>query len=420
VRLDQVQIASFTVVSDQEIDFNIPATATDPFAPSQQFPNIMAVDVVSDSGNSNVTHLTVVGSVDLTAGCGTGATPQPSSVAIDDQRDIALVTNPGCSVAGTNGTTAITNAGTVSIIDIKPLNADGTVNTAYGTVIRTVPVGITPTAIAVIPRLGYAAVTNQGNSASPGGTVSVIDYHVADSPDAVAATPTKLADVQVGTSPSGIAIDQDTGVIVVANTGDNTVSTIDLTVLQESPAGKLTATRIAVDSTPIAVAIDPARQIAVVTTLQSNGLGQTSFGALDIIDLSVVPFTKNSSKTISGLTAIPTGLVFDPAAKPSVFYATSSLANAVYAFNPDTGQATAIPVGENPTSIAYNPNSGELLTVNNRSNTISVVDTQTFRTVANLGVGSQSEFAAAIHPRTNIAVIADQANNRVLLLPLPK
>jgi DNA-binding beta-propeller fold protein YncE len=77
-------------------------------------------------------------------------------------------------------------------------------------------------------------------------------------------------------------------------------------------------------------------------------------------------------------------------------------------------------VGQGPTSIAYNPNSGELLTVNARNNTISVVDTQTFRTRATLGIGSQAQFAAAIHSRTNLAVIADQTNNRVLLFPLPK
>lgn len=411
LRLDQVPLptASFTVVNDQEIDFNIPATAVDPFAPSQQFPKIMAVDVVGNTGNSNVTHLTVVGSVDLTAAnCGAGKTPQPSAVAIDEQRDIALVTNPGCAVAGTNGTTAITNAGTLSIVDINPLNG------SYGRVISTVAVGVTPTGIAVIPRLGLAAVTNQG-----GGTVSVIDYHVDQKPDAVAATPTKIADVTVGTAPSGIAIDQGRAIIVVANTGDNTVSTIDLTVLQQSPtAGKLTANRVAVDSTPMAVAIDPARQIAVVTALQYNGIGQGTYGVLDVIDLSIAVPVKNSTKTISGLAALPTGLAFDPVV--ALFYATSSLSNAVYAFNPDTGGTSQIRVGANPTSIAYNPDSGELLTVNSKSNTISVVDTQTFQTVASLGIGSQSQFAAAIHSRTNLAVIADQANNRVLLLPLPK
>ena len=61
-----------------------------------------------------------------------------------------------------------------------------------------------------------------------------------------------------------------------------------------------------------------------------------------------------------------------------------------------------------------------ILTVNSLSNTISIVDSQTFSTKATLGIGGASNFAAAIQTFTNLAVIADQANNRVLLFPLPK
>ena len=57
--------------------------------------------------------------------------------------------------------------------------------------------------------------------------------------------------------------------------------------------------------------------------------------------------------------------------------------------------------------------------MNALSNTVSIVDSQTFKTRATLGISGSSQFAAAIHPLTNLAVIADQANNRVLLLPLP-
>jgi DNA-binding beta-propeller fold protein YncE len=415
VRLDQMAISTFTVLNDKEIDFSVPATPEFPGGPSQQFPRVFALDVVADAGHSNVTDFSIVGTLDL-SGCGTTdptLKPTPSAVAIDEQRDVALVTNPGCAVAGKNGTTVITNAGTVSIVGVNatipdPNNPGQTLpNPNYGKLLATIPVGVTPTGVAVIPRLGYAAVTNQG-----GGTVTVLDIHDPKNPS-------KVADVTVGTAPSGVAIDQDTGVIIVANTGDNTVSTIDLTVLQKTPAGTLTANRVAVDAVPMAVAVDPARQIAVVTALQFTGIGSTTFGVLDVIDLSVATPIKSSTKTLSGLTAIPTGLAFD-AVTPGLFYATSSFANAVYAFNPDTGQTSQIRVGVNPTSIAYNPNTGTLLTVNSSSNTISVVDSQTFRTRATLGIGSQSQFAAAIHSRTNLAVIADQTNNRLLLLPLPK
>ena len=67
---------------------------------------------------------------------------------------------------------------------------------------------------------------------------------------------------------------------------------------------------------------------------------------------------------------------------------------------------TAAPVGINPTSLAVNPNTGTLLTVNSLNNTISVLDTQTLKTRATLGIPGSTQFAAAIHPLTNMAVIA--------------
>src|SRR5258707_3493192 len=122
----------------------------------------------------------------------------------------------------------------------------------------------------------------------------------------------------------------------------------------------------------------------------------------------------------SFLSATPTGIVFDPAVSPALFYAVSTQGNVITAFNPDSGGTQTIKVGINPNAIAYNFQAGTVLTVNSLSNTISVVDSQTFATKATLGIGSTSKFAAAIQTFTNLAVIADQANNRVILFPLPK
>ena len=130
--------------------------------------------------------------------------------------------------------------------------------------------------------------------------------------------------------------------------------------------------------------------------------------------------------------ATPTGIVYDPAGgpvatnangtlsqPPGVFYVTGSQTNSVYVFNPTSGSATPAAVGINPTSLAVNPNTGTLLTVNSLNNTISVLDTQTLKTRATLGIPGSTQFAAAIHPLTNMAVIADTANNRLLIVPLP-
>jgi DNA-binding beta-propeller fold protein YncE len=113
--------------------------------------------------------------------------------------------------------------------------------------------------------------------------------------------------------------------------------------------------------------------------------------------------------------------VLDPSVSPAVFYITSSQGNAILSYNPDTASAPPTQVGVNPTSLAFNFETGAILTVNTLSNTMSIVDTLTspFKTTETLGLSGSPQFAAAIHPRTNLAVITDQAHNRVLLFPMP-
>jgi DNA-binding beta-propeller fold protein YncE len=211
---------------------------------------------------------------------------------------------------------------------------------------------------------------------------------------------------------------------VIANSGDGTVSTLDLTPLTASPIGKLTTGLAAVDTDPIAVAIDPdrgtnGRGLAVVTCQQLNGAAAGT-GAFDAVDIGGTNPSKLTSGSVFGVQSTPTGIVFDPSVSPALFYAVSTQGNQITSFNPDTSQTVPIKVGINPTSIAYNFQTGTMLTVNALSNSISIVDPQTFRTKATLGIGGASRFSAAIHTFTNLAVIADQANNRVLLFPLPK
>ncbi len=405
VRLDGVALPSgVTFVSSQELDVTIPVSIPDPSAPSGTLdilkgPRHFALDVVSAGVGSNVMDFTVVEEVPLPACSGTAAAP--GGVAIDEVHNLALVTNTGCHQ--------------VSVISLDPANS-------FGAILKAIQTGGTPTGVAVLPRLaitgqaagasGVAVVTN--NSAN---TVSILDL-------ASLTQVTGVTDIAVGTAPSGVAINQETNLAVIANTGSNTVSTIDLTPLTASPIGTLAPSTVAVDQNPIAVAIDPdrgtnGRGLAVVTCLVLNGAAAAS-GALDGVDIGGATPVKLSSASISGIQSTPTGVVFDPAVSPALFYVTSTQGNQITAFNPDTNQTVGIKVGINPTAIAYNFQTGTMLTVNALSNSISIVDSQTFRTKATLGIGGTSRFSAAIHTFTNLAVIADQANNRVLLFPLPK
>ena len=405
VRLDGVPLpGGVTFVSSEELDVTIPVTMPNPGGPNPigilTGPRHFALDVVNNAGvGSNVMDFTVVEEIPIAACSGTAAAP--GGVAIDELHNIALVTNTACHQ--------------VSAISLDPANN-------FGTVLKAIQTGGTPTGVAVLPRLaitgqaagtsGVAVVTN--NSAN---TVTILDL-------ASLAPVTGVTDIGVGTAPSGVAINQETNLAVIANSGSNTVSTLDLTPLTASPIGTLSPTTVAVNQNPIAVAIDPdrgtnGRGLAVVTTLQLNGAA-APFGALDAVDIGGTVPVKLIAASISGIQSTPTGIVFDPAVSPALFYATSTQGNQIITFNPDTGGASTIKVGINPTSVAYNFQSGTILTVNALSNSISIVDSQTFRTKATLGIGGTSRFSTAIHTLTNLAVIADQANNRVLLFPVPK
>jgi DNA-binding beta-propeller fold protein YncE len=391
VRLDGTALTTVTVASNTEIDATIPTTFLN-------VPRRYALDVVVGGVGSNATDFTVLQTVDLTPSCAAGSTPNPAGVAIDTTRNIAAVSNNGC--------------GSISLVDLTPGAATPLKNT--------IAVGTSPVGIDVIPRLGYAVVANQG-----AGTASIVNMDAG----------TLVSSPGTGTTPTGVAIDQYSGLAIVANTGSNSISSIDLTSITSTTTTP-TVNTLGIDQQPIAIAIDPNRAacgssstgvgVAVVTALQI-GSG-SSVGALDTIDISSAIPVKCTSVTAATVTSTPTGIVFDPAGNgtpatsgttPGIFYATGSQGNVIYSFNPDTGSAVPANVGINPTSLAVNYNTGTLLTVNSVSNTISVLDTQTLKTRTTLGVGSTGQFAAAIHPLTNMAVIADQANNRLLIMPLP-
>ncbi|GAC1667213.1 MAG: hypothetical protein NVS9B4_23040 [Candidatus Acidiferrum sp.] len=70
--------------------------------------------------------------------------------------------------------------------------------------------------------------------------------------------------------------------------------------------------------------------------------------------------------------------------------------------------------------MAFNPQTGAILTIN-ASNTVSIVDTLSgrFKTRSTFGITGSPQFGVAIDQLTNLAVIVDQANNRVLIFPMP-
>jgi DNA-binding beta-propeller fold protein YncE len=358
------------------------------------------LDVISGGVQSNSTDFIVITAVDMTTACSPGP-PTPSSVAIADQlangpfSPIAVVSNSGCN--------------NISTIDINP--ASGT----FGTILHSIPIGAKPQGVAVSAHLGMAVVANNG-----AGTASIVN---------LLTNAEAVPDVAVGTSPIGVAINEATGVALVANFGSNTVSQINLGLLfGSSPPTSLTAATIGGVQQPIAVAVDPDRGtnnqgLAVVTGLQLIS-GSVFTGALYPVDIGLASPTLSTVVSIGSVSSTPTGIVFNPAVvtgtqNPGLFYVNSSGGNTITSFNPDNGQPGPTSVGINPTALAVNPQTGAILTSNFAGKSTSIVDTVfSPKTVQTLGLPGSTQFGVAIDQFTNLAVIVDQAHNRVLLFPM--
>jgi DNA-binding beta-propeller fold protein YncE len=414
VRLDGTAIPPSDVqfVSNREVIATIPASYL-------SFPHRYALDAVNGSGvQSNSTDFFVIQAVDLSQVCsgagGVATNTNPSSVAIADQlvngpfSPIAIVTNSGCN--------------NISVIDINPTVAVSGVtqqNPNFGKILNSIAVGATPQGIAISQPFGLAVVANNGD-----GTVSVVN---------LLTNSLAVPDVGTGTNPTGVAINDATGAAIVTNPGSNTVTELNLGLLFGSSAvTTLAGTPVSIGGfqLPTAVAIDPDRGtnnqgLAVVTELELES-GAAPQGALGSIDIGATTPTLSTTAATGSVTAPTTGIVFDPTvitgtANNGVFYASSSGGNVISSFNPDSGAAITVNVGINPTALAINPETGAILTTNLAGKTTSLVDTTSnpLKTVKTIGLPGSAQFGVAIDQFTNLAVIVDQANNRLLIFPMP-
>jgi YVTN family beta-propeller protein len=342
-----------------------------------------ALDVADSSGNvTNAEEFTVEQSVDVSA-C--GLNPQPAGVAIDPKQNIAAVTLFGC-------------------------NSVALINMATGTG-SSVSVGPNPIGVAVLPRLHLAVVANNGGA----GTASIVDELAHSVTQTVAA----------GTGPIGAAADQATGKVAIANSVANTVSVID------AVTGGVTS--VSTGQRPVAVAYNYVNHQLAVAVSSGNSVGIS---------------TNGSSVSQAFNINAPTSLVYDPVPTDcgsinngtttnttGCFIANSSTGNEAEVIDPVSSVQTVFRIGINPTAIAYNFLTSTLVSTNTASHTITVADflAQKIRAVislpptpaANTGLAlslafsGSLQYAVDVHPLTNIAVIADTANGRVLFVPLP-
>ena len=250
----------------------------------------------------------------------------------------------------------------------------------------TIPVGTSPQGVAILSRTGRAVITNFSSN-----NASLLDL----------ATNTVTSTVTTGTGPLGVAINPNDGQAYVANTAANTLS-----IFPADTGG--TPNTTTVDQRPTAIAIDPVRNQALVTHTTQN---------------SIVLLALPGGSLINRVTGfqLPNAVTFDP--DSDRYLVAAALSNNMFLVNPVNLGSTSVRLGINPTSLAHNRHSSTVVSTNNASNTMSVVE---YRSPTNvrvrevLSVMASPTFAVEIHPRTNVAIVVDQNNNRVLLIPLPR
>jgi DNA-binding beta-propeller fold protein YncE len=361
VRLDGIHLTT-TFVSSRQLIASV-------LSPQLSSARRFALDVQNPDGTvSNASDFTVTQSVDVSTACSTP--PLPAGVAIDPVQDTA-----GLAVVSLSGCDA------VALIDLS---------TGAGS---TVKVGTNPSGVAVLPRLHKAVVANNGSN-----NASVVDYGQTGN------APT----FTTGSGSMGVAADQDTGEAAVANSVANTV-----TILNAATGG---TSSISTGQRPIAVAFDYQTHQVAVAADASNSVG-----------IATAP---SGSLTTSFSISVPLSVAYDAASND--FLAASSTNNSVTIYDPTAQQQVGfLRVGINPTAIAFNYLTGTLISTNTGSHTITVADilSKRIRAVMTLppppvdstiGLSGALQFAVDIHPLTNLAVIADTANGRVLLVPMPR
>jgi len=354
---------------------------------------------VSNGGSAvtNVSYLTVVQPVTV------GNTPV--GVAVDTDRDLAVVTNSG--------------SGNISLVSLAAFAPEFPESLGpVGVVGLPVTVGTMPEGVAVSPRLGLAVVANNGSNNAT--VVDLTGVHI----------PITGATCSTGcTNATGVAINQDTGIAAVTNTNSSQngnpgingeVSFFALTTVQSAPGS------VIVDQDPIAAAVDPGLNLAAIATASSSS-------AVDFANTTTGAFV---GRAAGGTLQNPSGIVFDPVNQ--IFLVANSLLNNIVFIDPNTFIQTSARVGINPTSLDYNFQASTLVTVNASSHILSVLDYvcppnvilpacsgPRVRDVLGIGGVQSSTFvlgpnAIAIDPKLNLGALVDPDNNRVLLVPLPR
>jgi YVTN family beta-propeller protein len=300
-------------------------------------------------------------------------TPPTSQVGDGTQ---ALATDPS------TGTVYAANfsAGTISVVSSGSCNA--TVTRDCRTEAPTAPVGSAPSGVAVDTATHTVYVANQGDN-----TVSVLDASRCSASVATGCA-SPLATVHVGDGPTGVAVDQATDSVYVANNSGDTVSVINGATCsatdQTSCAG--TPATLTVGNGPFAIGIDSTTDSVYVTDAGTYSGTKGNGDTVSVIDGATCNATVQSGcgQTPGTVTVgvVPLGIGVNPTTN-SIYVANtgplhasdSALGHTVSLIDGATcngthragcGQAAAtVTVGAAPFDVAVDQSTNKIYVANN-------------------------------------------------------
>jgi DNA-binding beta-propeller fold protein YncE len=178
---------------------------------------------------------------------GSSNAPGPLALTVNPVRPAIVASSPD-SVSQTSGSTSLQLTGGFFAAAASTVSFNGGPVVPSLSSSRQLSVPIPAGGLAV-PGLYPVVVQNAGISVGLP-SLSAVNLAVAPVQANIPTSPT--ANIAVGSSPSAVAIDYASGVAVVANTGSNNVSLVNLNTNPPSPLGGA----IAVGTSPTGVAID--------------------------------------------------------------------------------------------------------------------------------------------------------------------
>jgi YVTN family beta-propeller protein len=353
---------------------------------------------VANGGNDTVS---VINAATCNARRGTGcaraaatihAGPGPAGIAVDQA----------------TGTIYVADAGgdTISVINAATCNARR--HTGCGQTPPTVTVGTSPFGIAVDQAIDSVYVTSLGAN-DLGDTVSVIDGATCNGTHHSGCGQTAPT-VKVGTGPFGIAVSQATDTVYVANTGQlfagvfgHTVSVINGATcngVQHTGCGQTPAT-VTVGPAPFGIAINQASNTIYV----ANNNGGDGPASLSVINGATCDAnTTGCGKTppaIPGVGRAPNGIAFDQTTHTvytaNLQDATVSVVNATpAAIGGHSKLPPRVAVGSTPAAVVVDTANHTIYVVNSFDGTVSILPEQPVRAPRTAGSATPAPESARI------------------------